>query len=210
MIGVSHMSKNYVMLKNLKDLSEVTLKMQGSVNQIFEGKNTSSDLVVLKKQRDQSEELTIKCETDLSNAFFLFMDKEDFVSLVNIIHSINQKLYTLGSRRLLLADLPNCHIFNSELKYQSEYAKLISEVLEQLASKVKFVGTKPLIKNSKAIRDNFDESITKSLREILVKNKYDKIGSLICERETLQTFETILELMSKFSIILSELAIKYE
>jgi uncharacterized protein Yka (UPF0111/DUF47 family) len=205
------MNKNLSMLKNLINLSRVSLEMNKNVYNIFEGENNQkiNSLSNLKKLNSESEEIIVNSETDLTNTFFLFIDKDDMMKFVNLFQSINSKMYKLGNKRLLY-ETSSIHEFKKELDLQESYLKEVNTIIESLSKNLKFSELQNNLKNLKLIRSNTDTTIFESLKEVLVNNKYPTNGQQIWERDILQTFEEIFENYSNFSTTLSEFIVKYE
>jgi uncharacterized protein Yka (UPF0111/DUF47 family) len=205
------MNKNNAMLQNLINLSRVSLEMQKNVNNIFSGENNQKGnfLNNLKKLNSDSEQIIIKSETDLTNAFFLFMDKDDMMKFINLFQSLNSKMYKLGGKRLL-NESNTVHEFKKELDLQESYLKEASNIVEALSKNLKFSNLESSSKNLKTIRNNTENITFDSLKEILVNNNYSTSGLQIWERDILQTFEEIFDNYSNFSTTLSEFIVKYE
>jgi uncharacterized protein Yka (UPF0111/DUF47 family) len=200
------------MLQNLKELSTVTSNMQDSVNAIFAGNenNSQSAVSTLLRLKEKSEDLVIKSETELSNAFAIFIDKEDMMQLVNIFDNINNDLFKLGTRRTISPNLKAINSFENEIKSQKVNINKIAEIVNILQDKPKFKNTKEAIASLKMNRAYTSKNIDETLKKIYNETNFANAGAQIWERELLQTFEDVFELTNRFSTILSELAVKYD
>ncbi len=206
------MNKNKIMLQNLIDLSKISLEMQEHVNAVFVGAQSTKNQSMsdIKSLLTISESLIIKAETDLSNSFFLFIDKDDMMQFVSLLEETNNDLYKLANRRLLSNNLIPKHQFEHELNLQKQLLKEIDNVMNVLSAKYKFSELKASLSNLKEIRNNTDVKITDSIKNILTEQTYDSNGAQIWEREILQTFEDVFAKCYKFSNKLSEFIVKYE
>ncbi|MGL4758708.1 MAG: hypothetical protein ACRCXZ_05205 [Patescibacteria group bacterium] len=206
------MNKNKIMLQNLVDLSKISMEMQGHVNTVFAGTENAktSAMQSLKSLISKSESLVLKSETDLSNSFFLFIDKDDMMQFVSLLEEANNDLFKLANRRLLSETLAPMHSFDQELKLQNQLLVEIDNVLKTLSSKYKFSDLKNNLTNLKNIKSNIDTTVLNSIKNIVTEIRYQDNGSQLWEREILQIFENVFEKTSKFSNKLSEFIVKYE